>query len=109
MAAILIHDTYRVISMTDEICTLLRCEPDDLIDSEVTNGAVGADIQAMMRLRLDVLRKRGYAPPAVLPLKRLDGSEFWATVDTQLNADNLFETRIIYIRELQPGERDPYH
>ncbi len=108
MKAILMHDTQRVIEVTPDLCALLRCEPEDLIDTDVTNGAAGEDIKALMRFRLGVLRARGYTPPAVLPLKRLDGSQFWAAVDTQLNAQGLCETAVIYIRELKQGERVQY-
>ncbi len=108
MRAIIMHDTKRVIEVTPDVCTLLRCEPEDLIDNDVTNGAAGEDIKALMRFRLGVLRERGYTPPAVLPLKRIDGSQFWAAVDTQVNAQGLYETSIIYIRDLKSGERVPY-
>lgn len=105
MSAILSHDTRRVTGASPELCALLRCEADDLIDTDITEGAGDAEIRALMNWRLDVLRARGYTPPAVLPLRRLDGSRFWAAVDTHINAAGMYETTIIYIRELQPGER----
>jgi hypothetical protein len=105
MSAILTHDTQRVVGASPELCALLRCAADDLIDTDVTGGAHDDDFRALMRWRLAILRARGYVPPAVLPLKRLDGSRFWAAVDTQINAAGVYETTIIYIRDLQPGER----
>lgn len=105
MAAILIHDTHRVIDITPEACALLGCKPEDMIDTDVKNGALGDEVRGLMGLRFSALRARGYAPPAVLPLQRPDGSRFWAAVDTQINERGLYETAIIYIRELKPGER----
>ena len=90
--AIMIHDTYVIVDVSEKILLLFRCEREALIDRSVLEIVATDDFRGLVKLRMRMLREIGEVPPVRLPFLRCDGTCFWAMVSmVAAHDDGLYE------------------
>lgn len=98
--AVILHNTFTIISASPKTCEMFRCEEADLIDLDLVELVADESMQGLAALRLRVMRIGKQLREQDLPLWRPDGSKFWATVLTQRLEEKLYESELRYKYEI---------
>lgn len=95
------HDTRRILSANQRALELFRCDLVDIIDADMAEGIVDADMRELMRLRMRVLREQGFDElrPINFDFLRHDGSAFQAKVRTTKLSEGVYQTTFEYLGE----------
>lgn len=99
------HNTFRIISANPAACELFRCEECDLVDQDLIELIADPDMQGLARARLKHIRTTSNLRSQDLPLFRMNGTKFWATVTTRRIDGHHFESDVIYKFEMPRTRR----
>lgn len=94
--ALIVHDSFTVIDVSDALCRLFRCEREDLLDRSLAGLLASDDFGGLAKLRLRLLRESGSVPPVRYPFRRPDRTCFWALVTTAVRKDGLYNSTVLY-------------
>jgi PAS domain S-box-containing protein len=98
-AAIITHDTYRILDANQRALELFRADREDLIDQAVSSGVYGEDMRWLIQLRMMTIREHGELPARMFPFLRQSGSAFWAEVKTRKVGEGVYESTLTYKSE----------
>jgi PAS domain-containing protein len=100
-AAIIIHDTHRIIGVSEGMCELFRCDAHTLIDLPLIDLLADPDWRGLARLRMQTMRTIGKLKPLEYTCLRFDGTEFVARIDTHpiVGEAGSYRTELTYLYE----------
>lgn len=97
LLSVIIHDTFVIAAVSDDVLCLFECEREWLIGKDIFALIPSDDFKALARLRMTLIRERERMKPQELPMERPDGTIFWITVQTTRIGKGYWWSTIQYI------------
>lgn len=101
----IVHNGRVILSVSLKVLALFRCEAIDLVGKDIFELIPNPEMRGLARLRMEHIVNRGNLREQELPLRRPDGSEFWAKVQTERISPDMLISYLEYIGDHNPNFR----